>query len=243
MCWIAWHPRDLLKFYSSLSKCNVSFVNLYEFAWAVMLIEGFGSIRRQSRSQSPLSLDQRSGESETLVKSRKRQIRWAVEKQFKFPGTVFCFYLPTLLRVSTVEKKSAIYFQKTRTLTVCLQYTVVSRCGLTHSQNTAHARVVIQPEPEFSASGFGSFQSLPHPLRRTKVTEALRIGTFRSDYEYEYSSFSMCTRCACPIAWGCNVNSFCRQNLVAVLTPTTRFSTNLVPRVRVLDRCKGELKG
>ena len=64
-----------------------------------MLIEGFGSIRRQSRSQSPLSLDQRSGESETLVKSRKRQIRWAVEKQFKFPGTVFCFYLPTLLSV------------------------------------------------------------------------------------------------------------------------------------------------
>ena len=28
------------------------------------------------------------------------------------------------------------------------------------------------------------------------------------------------------------VNSFSRQNLVAVLTPTTRFSTNLVPRVR-----------
>ena len=167
-----------------------------------MLIEGFGSIRRQSRSQSPLSLDQRSGESETLVKSRKRQIRWAVEKQFKFPGTVFCFYLPTLLRVSTVEEESAIYFQKTRTLTVCLLYTVVSRCGLTHSQNTAHARVVIQPEPEFSASGFGSFQSLPHPFRRTRVTEALRIETFRSDYdyEYEYSSFSMCTRCACPIA-------------------------------------------
>ena len=53
----------------------------------------------------------------------------------------------------------------------------------------------------------------------------------------------MCTRCACPIAWGCHVNSFCRQNLVAVLTPTTRFSTNLVPRLRVHYRCKGELKG
>ena len=139
-----------------------------------------------SRSQSPRSLDQRSGERETLVKSRKRQIRWAVEKQFKFPGTVFCFYLPTLLRVSTVEEKPAIYFQKTRTLTVCLLYTVVSRCGLTQTQNTAHARVVIQPEPEFSASGFGSFQSLPHPFRRTRVTEALRIGTFGSDYDYEY---------------------------------------------------------
>ena len=43
--------------------------------------------------------------------------------------------------------------------------------------------------------------------------------------------------------WGCHVNSFCRQNLVAVLTPTTRFSTNLVPRLRVHYRCKGELKG
>ena len=154
-----------------------------------MLIEGFGSIRRQSRSQSPLSLDQRSGGSETLVKSRKRQIRWAVEKQFKFPGTLFCFYLPTLLRVST----SAIYFQKTRTITVCLLYTVVSRCGLTHSQNTAHARVVIQPEPEFSASGFGSFQSLPHPFRRTRVTEALRIGTFGSNTTTTSTSFSMLT--------------------------------------------------
>ena len=57
------------------------------------------------------------------------------------------------------------------------------------------------------------------------------------------TSFSMCTRCACLIAWGCHVNSFCRQNLVAVLTPTTRFSTNLVPRLRVLYRCKDELKG
>ena len=57
------------------------------------------------------------------------------------------------------------------------------------------------------------------------------------------TSFSMYTRCACPIAWGCHVNSFCRQNLVAVLTPTTRFSTNLVPRLRVHYRCKGELKG
>jgi len=173
MCWIAWHPRDLLKFYSSLSKCNVSVANLYEFARAVMLIEGFGSRRRQCRSQSP-SLDQRSGERETLVKSRKRQIRWAVEKQFKFPGTVFCFYFPNLSRVSTVEEESAIYFQNTRGLTVRLLYTVVSRSGLTHSQNTAHARVVIQPQPQFSASGFGSFQSLPHLFRRTRVTEALR---------------------------------------------------------------------
>ena len=30
---------------------------------------------------------------------------------------------------------------------------------------------------------------------------------------------------------------------IAVLTPTTRFSTNLVPRLRVHYRCKGELKG
>ena len=57
------------------------------------------------------------------------------------------------------------------------------------------------------------------------------------------TSFSTCTRCACPIAWGCHVNSFCRQNLVAVLTPTTRFSRKVVPRLRVRCRCKGELKG
>ena len=31
-------------------------------------------------------------------------------------------------------------------------------------------------------------------------------------------------------ARGSHVNSYCRQNLVAVLTRTTRFSTNLVPR-------------
>ena len=61
------------------------------------------------------------------------------------------------------------------------------------------------------------------------------LGIFRSDYDYEYD-------CACPIAWGCHVNSFCRQNLVAVLMRTTRFSTNLVPRLRVHYRCKGELK-
>ena len=53
----------------------------------------------------------------------------------------------------------------------------------------------------------------------------------------------MCTRRACPIACSCHVNSFCRQNLVPVLTLTTRFSTNLVPRLRVYYRCKGELKG
>ena len=46
-----------------------------------------------------------------------------------------------------------------------------------------------------------------------------------------------------PDAWGYHVNSFCRQILVVVLTPTTRFSTNLVPWLRVHYKCKGELKG
>ena len=34
-----------------------------------------------------------------------------------------------------------------------------------------HARAIIQPEPEFSGSGFRLFQSLPHPFCWTRVTE------------------------------------------------------------------------
>ena len=43
----------------------------------------------------------------------------------------------------------------------------------TNSQKTVRKRAVIQPESEFSGSGFGLFQSLPRPFRWTKVTEAL----------------------------------------------------------------------
>ena len=42
-----------------------------------------------------------------------------------------------------------------------------------HSQRTAHARTVIQPDPEFSGSGIGLFQGLLGPFCWTRVTDAL----------------------------------------------------------------------
>ena len=67
------------------------------------------------------------------------------------------------------------------------------------------------------------------------------LGTFRSDYDYEYEyEFFNVNPMRMPDCVSCHVNSFCRQNLVAVLTPTT---TNLVPQMRVHYRCKGQLKG
>ena len=77
---------------------------------------------------------------------------------------------------------------------------------------------------------------IDHVTLSVPVTPPL-LGTFRSDYDYdyEYEFFNVY-----PVRMP---DSFCRQNLVAVLTPTTRFSTNLVPRLRVHYRCKGELKG
>ena len=55
-------------------------------------------------------------------------------------------------------RKNPPYFQKTRGLRACLLYTAVSRSGFTHSQKTAHARIGIQPEPEFSDSGVRHFR-------------------------------------------------------------------------------------
>ena len=91
----------------------------------------------------------------------------------------------------------------------------------------------------------------PWKLRREVVTQA-RCGMTKfnnRDFQIRLRQrlrvrvFSTCTRCACATACGSHVNSFCLQNHVAVLTRTTRFSTNLVPRLRLHCRCKGELKG
>ena len=56
----------------------------------------------------------------------------------------------------------------------CCAETFLEEASLSmNSQKTVHARAVIQPEPEFSCSGFGLFQSLLHSFRWTRVTEAL----------------------------------------------------------------------
>ena len=86
------------------------------------------------------------------------------------------------------------------------------------------------------------------PIHHAKLTAnaspvaGSKLGTFWSDYEYEYEFFNVYP-VRMPDCVRLHVNSFCRQILVAVLTPKTRFSTNLVSRLRVHYRCKGELKG
>ena len=56
----------------------------------------------------------------------------------------------------------------------CCAETFLETASLSmNSQKIVHARVVIQPKPEFSCSGFGLFQSFLHPFRWTRVTEAL----------------------------------------------------------------------
>ena len=85
-----------------------------------------------------------------------------------------------------------------------------------------------QPEknPETFAWNPGCFRGLWETLSGTRENNPKRAPkSFRVFWDpttttSTSTSFSMCTRCACPIAWGCHVNSFCRQNLVAVLTPT-----------------------
>ena len=61
----------------------------------------------------------------------------------------------------------------------CAEPFLEAACLSMNSQKTVHARAFNQPEPEFSCCGFGLFQSLLHPFRWTRVTEALEMTTKR----------------------------------------------------------------
>ena len=81
-------------------------------------------------------------------------------------------------------------------------------------------------------------------IHRPKLVGRPIIGTFRSDYEYEYEFFNVYPVRMPDCVWlSRQLVLSSKSRRVAVLTPTTRFSTILVPRLRVHYRCKGELKG
>ena len=85
------------------------------------------------------SIDQRSGERETLVKSKTGQIRSAVEKRFSFLVLYFIVIsltsrerCPKQCGRALMRRKDPPYFQKARGLRVRVLCTAVSRNGLTH---------------------------------------------------------------------------------------------------------------
>ena len=101
-----------------------------------------------------------------LTSGQEKERLWSNQESVKFDGLlksslnslVLCFIFISLTSRECCPKhcgrallwrKNPPYISRRLAVlrTVCLLYTVVSRSGLVHSQNTAHARVVIQPEP------------------------------------------------------------------------------------------------